>query len=55
MLALEALFDEASVLGTSGFLSLTKVKVLGGLLDDTVQSFHVCGEDRYLVRFHILC
>ncbi|KAG0724373.1 putative uncharacterized transposon-derived protein F52C9.6 [Chionoecetes opilio] len=43
--ALEALHEEAKPLGLEVSWLKTKVQVFGGLLDETVQSVHACGED----------
>ncbi len=43
--ALEILHEEAKHLGLEVSWAKTKVHSLGGLLDDTVQSVHACGED----------
>lgn len=45
VLALEALHEEAKPLGLQVSWAKTKVQVFGGLLDETVQSVHACGED----------
>ena len=45
MLALEALHDDAKPLGLQVSWPKTKVQVFVGLLDETVQSVRVCGED----------
>ncbi|KAG0711040.1 hypothetical protein GWK47_021529 [Chionoecetes opilio] len=45
VMALEALHEEAKPLGLEVSWLLTKVQVFGDLLDEAVQSVHVCGED----------
>ena len=45
VMALEVLHEEAKPLGLKVSWPKTKVQVFGGLLDDTVQSVHACGED----------
>ncbi|KAG0711750.1 Major facilitator superfamily domain-containing protein 1 [Chionoecetes opilio] len=45
VMALEALHEEAKSLGLEVSWLKTKVQVFGGLLDETVQSVHACGED----------
>ncbi|KAG0710422.1 DNA polymerase alpha catalytic subunit [Chionoecetes opilio] len=45
VMALEALHEEAKPLGLEVSWLKTKVQVFGGLLDETVQSVHACGED----------
>ena len=45
VMALEALHKEAKPLGLQVSWSKTKVQVFGGLLNETVQSIHACGED----------
>ncbi|KAG0710420.1 Regulator of nonsense transcripts 3A [Chionoecetes opilio] len=45
VMTLEALHEEAKPLGLEVSWLKTKVQVFGGLLDETVQSVHVCGED----------
>ena len=45
MVALESLHEEAKPLGLKVSWPKTKVQVFGGLLDETVQSVHACGED----------
>ena len=45
IMVLEALHEEAKPLGLQVSWPKTKVQVFGGLLDETVQSIHVCGED----------
>ncbi len=44
-MALEALHEEAKPLGLEVAWTLVLVQALGGLLGDTVQSVHACGED----------
>ncbi len=44
-MALEALHEEAKPLGLEVSWTKTKVQTFGGLLGDTVQSVHACGED----------
>ena len=43
--ALEALHEEAKPLGLQISWPKIKVQMVGGLLDETVQSIHACGED----------
>ena len=45
VMALEALHEEAKPLGLKVSWAKTKAQVFGGLLDDTVQSVRVCGEN----------
>ena len=45
VMALEALHEETKPLGLQVSWPKTKVQVFGGLLDETVQSVHACGED----------
>merc|ERR1712035_25095 len=45
VIALEVLHEEAKPLGLKVSWPKTKVQVFGGLLDETVQSGHACGED----------
>ncbi len=45
IMALKALPEEAKPLGLEVSWTKTKVQAFGGLLDDTVQSVHACGED----------
>ncbi len=45
VMALEILHEEAKPLGLEVSWTKTKVQEFGGLLDDTVQSVHACGED----------
>ena len=45
VLALETLHEETKPLGLQVSWTKTKVQVFGGLLDETVQSVHACGED----------
>ncbi|KAG0697185.1 Tetratricopeptide repeat protein 17 [Chionoecetes opilio] len=45
VMALEALHEETKPLGLEVSWLKTKVQVFGGLLDETVQSVHACGED----------
>ena len=45
VMALEALHEEAKSLGLQVSWPKSKVQVFGGLLDETVQSIHACGED----------
>ena len=45
VIALKALHEEAKPLGLQVSWPKTKVQVFGGLLDETVQSIHACGED----------
>ena len=45
VMALEALHEEAKLLGLHISWAKTKVQVFKGLLDETVQSVHTCGED----------
>ena len=45
VMALESLHEEAKPLGLKVSWPKTKVQVFGGLLDETVQSVHACGED----------
>ena len=45
VMALEVLHEEAKPLGLEVSWTKTKVQAFGGLLDDTVQSVHACGED----------
>ena len=45
VMALEVLDEEAKPLGLKVSWTKTKVQAFGGLLDDTVQSVHACGED----------
>lgn len=49
-MALEALHEEAKPLGLQAFWPKTKVEVFGGLLDETVQSVHTCGEDTRILE-----
>ncbi len=44
-MALKVLHEEAKPLGLEVSWTKTKVQAFGGLLDDTVQSVHACGED----------
>ncbi len=44
-MALEVLYEEAKLLGLEVSWTKTKVQASGGLLDDTVQSVHACGEN----------
>ena len=44
-MALEALHEEVKPLGLKVSWPKTKVQVFGGLLSETVQSIHVCGEN----------
>ncbi len=44
-MALEIPHEEARPLGLEVFWAKTKVQAFGGLLYDTVQSVHACGED----------
>ena len=55
-MGLQALYDEVKPLQLQVSQAKTKFHVFGGLLDETVQSVHACGEDieifekfRYLV------
>ena len=43
-MALKALDEEVKPLGPVSWAK-TKVQVFGGVLDETVQSLHACGED----------
>ena len=43
-MALKALHEEVKPLGLQVSWPKTKVQVFGGLLDETVQYIHVCGE-----------
>ncbi|KAG0717153.1 hypothetical protein GWK47_055077 [Chionoecetes opilio] len=45
VMALEALHEEAKLLGLEVSGLKTKVQVFEGLIDETVQSVHACGED----------
>ena len=45
VMALEALHKETKSLGLQISWLKTKVQVFGGLLDETVQSIHVCGKN----------
>ena len=45
MVTLEALHEEAKSLGLQVSWPKTKVQVFGGLLGETVQCIHACGED----------
>ncbi|KAG0725708.1 hypothetical protein GWK47_038100 [Chionoecetes opilio] len=45
VMALDALHEEANPLGFEVFWLKTKVQVFGGLLDETLQFVHACGED----------
>ncbi len=45
VMALEALHEEAKPLGLEVSRTNTKVQAFGGLLGDTVQSVHACGDD----------
>ncbi|KAG0718608.1 hypothetical protein GWK47_052106 [Chionoecetes opilio] len=49
-MALEALHEEAKPLGLEVFWIKTKVKLFGGLLDETLQSVHECGEDTEILE-----
>ena len=54
VMVLEALHKEAKPLGLQVFWAKTKVQVFGDLLDEIVQSIHVCGENiEYLGQLHI--
>ena len=44
-MALEALHEVVKPLGLKVSWAKTKVQVFGGVLDETVQYVHVCGED----------
>ena len=44
-MALNVLHEEVKPLGLKVSWTKTKVQAFGGLLDDTVQSVHACGED----------
>lgn len=45
LIALEVLHKEAKPLELQASWVQTKVQVFGGLLDESVQSVHACGED----------
>ena len=45
VMALEALHEEVRPLGLNVSWAKTKVQVFGGVLDETVQSVHACGEN----------
>ncbi len=45
VMALEALHEEAKPLGLEVSWTKTKVQTFGGLLGNTVQSVHACGEE----------
>ena len=45
VMALEALHEEAKPLRLQVFWPKTNVQVFGGVLGETVQSVHACGED----------
>ena len=49
-MALEALHTEVKSLGLKVSWPKTKVQVLGGVLDETVQSSHACGEDIEILK-----
>ncbi len=44
-MALEVLHEDAKPLGLEVSWTKTKVQAFGGILDDTFQSAHGCGED----------
>ena len=45
VMAFKVLHEETKPLGLQVFWPKSKVQVFGGLLDETVQSIHACGED----------
>ena len=49
-MALEALHEEVKPLGLKVSWAKTKVQVSGGVLDETVQSVHACGEDVEILK-----
>ena len=49
-MALEALNEEVKHLGLKVSWAKTKVQVFGGMLDETVQSVHACGEDIEILK-----
>ena len=49
-MALEALHEEVKPLGLKVSWAKTKVQVFGGVLDETVQSVHACGEDIEILK-----
>ena len=49
-MALEALHEEVKPLVLKFSWAKTKVQVFGGLLDETVQSVHECGEDIEILK-----
>ena len=53
VMSLEAMHEEAKPLGLQVSYPKTKVQVFGGLLDETVQFIHACGEDIDLGQLHI--
>ena len=50
VMALEALHEEVKPLGLKVSWAKTKVQVFGGVLDETVQSVHACGEDIEILK-----
>ena len=54
VMALEALYEEVKRLGLKVSWAKTRVQVFGGILNETVQSVHGCGEDiEILKKLHI--
>ena len=49
-MALEALHEEVKPLELKVAWAKTKVQVFGGVLDETVQSVHACGEDIEILK-----
>ena len=49
-MALKALHEELKPLGLNVSWPKTKVQVFGGILDETVQSVHACGEDMEILK-----
>ena len=50
VMALEALHEEVKPLGLKVSWAKTKVQVFGGVLDETVQYVHACGEDIEILK-----
>ena len=49
-MALEALHEEVKALGHKASWAKTKLQVFGGILDETIQSVHVCGEEIEILK-----
>ena len=50
VMALKALYEEVKPLRLKVSSAKTKVQVFGGVLDETVQSVHACGEDIEILK-----